>query len=115
MTQKILNFSFGTVFGTPCCWLVRISLFCSDQDPGGLLLLPEKGVSANFDISEVLSVMDTLLLVAAREVRELCSCFFVMSFVGTQTQAASLPFWIQLFVAVQVSRISFSNQLSVFL
>lgn len=43
-------------------------MFCSDQDPGGLLLLPEKGVSANFDISEVLSVMDTLLLVAAREV-----------------------------------------------
>lgn len=51
-----------------CCWLVRRSLVCSDQDPGGLLLLPEKGVSANFDISEVLSVMDTLLLVAAREV-----------------------------------------------
>ncbi|KAM9525586.1 zinc finger ZZ-type and EF-hand domain-containing protein 1 isoform 2-T2 [Guaruba guarouba] len=39
----------------------------SDQDPGGLLLLPEKGVSENLDISEVLSVMDTLLLVAARE------------------------------------------------
>lgn len=43
-------------------------MFCSDQDPGGLLLLPEKGVSANFDINEVLSVMGTLLLVAAREV-----------------------------------------------
>ncbi|NWH71920.1 ZZEF1 protein, partial [Piaya cayana] len=41
--------------------------YFSDQDPGGLLLLPEKGVSANFDINEVLSVMETLLLVAARE------------------------------------------------
>lgn len=40
----------------------------SDKDPGGLLLLPEKGDLANMDISEVLAVMNTLLSVAAREV-----------------------------------------------
>ncbi|RMC10852.1 hypothetical protein DUI87_12564 [Hirundo rustica rustica] len=48
-------------------WNFYNKLHQNDQDPGGLLLLPEKGVSANFDMSEVLSVMDTLLLVAARE------------------------------------------------
>lgn len=61
-----------------CYWLVRRFLFCSDQDPGGLLLLPEKGVSENLDISEVLSVMDTLLLVAAREVTVLALFIFLL-------------------------------------
>uniref|UniRef100_A0A8D0GHU4 Zinc finger ZZ-type and EF-hand domain containing 1 n=1 Tax=Sphenodon punctatus TaxID=8508 RepID=A0A8D0GHU4_SPHPU len=42
--------------------------YFSDQDPGGLLLLPDKGVSTDLDISQVLSVMDSLLLVASREV-----------------------------------------------
>lgn len=41
----------------------------SDQDPSGLLLLPPKGAPADFDISPILSVMETLLLVATREVR----------------------------------------------
>ncbi|XP_054857932.1 zinc finger ZZ-type and EF-hand domain-containing protein 1 isoform X2 [Eublepharis macularius] len=41
--------------------------YFSDQDPGGLLLLPEKGTSANLDVDQVLSVMETLLLVASRE------------------------------------------------
>lgn len=40
----------------------------SDKDPGGLLLLPEKGDLADMNISEVLAVMSTLLSVAAREV-----------------------------------------------
>lgn len=40
----------------------------SDKDPGGLLLLPEKGELADMDISEVLAVMNTLLSVATREV-----------------------------------------------
>ena len=41
----------------------------SDQDPSGLLLLPPKEVSTDFNISPILSVMETLLLVATREVR----------------------------------------------
>ncbi|XP_060768529.1 zinc finger ZZ-type and EF-hand domain-containing protein 1 isoform X2 [Neoarius graeffei] len=41
--------------------------YFSDQDPSGLLLLPPKGAPADFDISPILSVMDTLLLVATRE------------------------------------------------
>lgn len=44
---------------------------CSDQDPSGLLLLPPKGAPSDFDISPILSVMETLLLVATREVRPL--------------------------------------------
>lgn len=42
---------------------------CSDQDPSGLLLLPPKGAPSDFDISPILSVMETLQLVATREVR----------------------------------------------
>ncbi|XP_066513503.1 zinc finger ZZ-type and EF-hand domain-containing protein 1 [Hoplias malabaricus] len=41
--------------------------YFSDQDPSGLLLLPPKGAPADFDISPVLTVMDTLLLVATKE------------------------------------------------
>ncbi|XP_005056507.2 PREDICTED: zinc finger ZZ-type and EF-hand domain-containing protein 1 [Ficedula albicollis] len=69
----------------------------SDQDPGGLLLLPEKGVSANFDISEVLSVMDTLLLVAARE------CEMMMLDVAQQESGVVLS---SLFWSVQGSLLS---------
>lgn len=46
-------------------------LLCSDQDPSGLLLLPPKGAPSDFDISPILSVMETLLLVATREVSPL--------------------------------------------
>ncbi|XP_027737886.1 zinc finger ZZ-type and EF-hand domain-containing protein 1 [Empidonax traillii] len=69
----------------------------SDQDPGGLLLLPEKGVSGNFDISEVLSVMDTLLLVAARE------CEMMMLDVAQQESGTVLA---SLFWSVQGSLLS---------
>uniref|UniRef100_A0A3B4C7N7 Zinc finger, ZZ-type with EF hand domain 1 n=1 Tax=Pygocentrus nattereri TaxID=42514 RepID=A0A3B4C7N7_PYGNA len=41
--------------------------YFSDQDPSGLLLLPPKGAPADFDISPVLTVMDTLLHVATKE------------------------------------------------
>uniref|UniRef100_A0A672L7F8 Zinc finger ZZ-type and EF-hand domain containing 1 n=1 Tax=Sinocyclocheilus grahami TaxID=75366 RepID=A0A672L7F8_SINGR len=41
--------------------------YFSDQDPKGLLLLPPKGSPSDFDISPVLTVMDTLLIVATRE------------------------------------------------
>ncbi|OXB64763.1 hypothetical protein ASZ78_016290 [Callipepla squamata] len=71
--------------------------YFSDQDPGGLLLLPEKGVSANFDISEVLSVMDTLLLVAARE------CEMMMLDVAQQESGTVLS---SLFWSVQGSLLS---------
>ncbi|NXU59508.1 ZZEF1 protein, partial [Turnix velox] len=69
----------------------------SDQDPGGLLLLPEKGVSSDFDISEVLSVMDTLLLVAARE------CEMMMLDVAQQESGTVLS---SLFWSVQGSLLS---------
>uniref|UniRef100_A0A8B9J2G1 Zinc finger ZZ-type and EF-hand domain containing 1 n=1 Tax=Amazona collaria TaxID=241587 RepID=A0A8B9J2G1_9PSIT len=69
----------------------------SDQDPGGLLLLPEKGVSENLDISEVLSVMDTLLLVAARE------CEMMMLDVAQQGSGTVLS---SLFWSVQGSLLS---------
>lgn len=56
----------------------------SDQDPSGLLLLPPKGAPSDFDISPILSVMETLLLVATREVRPLshtqCLNCFIMLF-----------------------------------
>ncbi|XP_061104197.1 zinc finger ZZ-type and EF-hand domain-containing protein 1 isoform X3 [Conger conger] len=41
--------------------------YFSDQDPSGLLLLPPKGAPADFNISPILAVMDTLLHVATRE------------------------------------------------
>lgn len=40
----------------------------SNQDPSGLLLLPPKGAPSDFDISPILVVMETLLLVASKEV-----------------------------------------------
>lgn len=45
----------------------------SDKDPGGLLLLPEKGDVADLNNTEVLAVTSTLLSVAAREVTGGCS------------------------------------------
>ncbi|XP_034149248.1 LOW QUALITY PROTEIN: zinc finger ZZ-type and EF-hand domain-containing protein 1 [Esox lucius] len=41
--------------------------YFSDQDPSGLLLLPPKGAPSDFDVSPVLSVMETLLMVVTRE------------------------------------------------
>ncbi|XP_039612710.1 zinc finger ZZ-type and EF-hand domain-containing protein 1 isoform X1 [Polypterus senegalus] len=41
--------------------------YFSNQDPSGLLLLPPKNATADFDTSPVLTVMDTLLLVAVRK------------------------------------------------
>ncbi|OWK15367.1 ZZEF1 [Cervus elaphus hippelaphus] len=57
--------------------------YFSDKDPGGLLLLPEKGDLANMDINEVLAVMNTLLSVAARE----CELLMVD---GAQREAGSV-------------------------
>ncbi|XP_035999307.1 zinc finger ZZ-type and EF-hand domain-containing protein 1 isoform X3 [Fundulus heteroclitus] len=41
--------------------------YFSNQDPSGLLLLPPKGAPSDFNISPILLVMETLLLVASRE------------------------------------------------
>ncbi|XP_058020399.1 zinc finger ZZ-type and EF-hand domain-containing protein 1 [Ahaetulla prasina] len=41
--------------------------YFSDQDPGGLLLLPDKGISADVDVTQVLTVMNTLLMVMSKE------------------------------------------------
>ncbi|XP_069741096.1 zinc finger ZZ-type and EF-hand domain-containing protein 1 isoform X2 [Narcine bancroftii] len=41
--------------------------YFSIQDPSGLLQLPQKEVPVEFDVNSVMTVMDTLLLVATRE------------------------------------------------
>ncbi|XP_067393968.1 zinc finger ZZ-type and EF-hand domain-containing protein 1 isoform X3 [Emydura macquarii macquarii] len=74
-----------------------LCMYFSDQDPGGLLLLPDKDVSEDFDINQVLSVMDTLLLVAARE------CEMMMLDVAQQESGTVLS---SLFWSVQGSLLS---------
>ncbi|XP_078294074.1 zinc finger ZZ-type and EF-hand domain-containing protein 1 isoform X2 [Panthera onca] len=71
--------------------------YFSDKDPGGLLLLPEKGDVASMNSSDVLAVMSVLLSVAARECELL-----VLS--GAQGEAGSVLF--SLFWAVQGSLLS---------
>ncbi|XP_066491104.1 LOW QUALITY PROTEIN: zinc finger ZZ-type and EF-hand domain-containing protein 1 [Tiliqua scincoides] len=63
--------------------------YFSDQDPGGLLLLPEKGTSMDLDVAQVLTVMETLLLVASRE------CEMLMQGVAQQdtSSVVSSLFW----------------------
>lgn len=56
--------------------LWKCSFFFSDQDPGGLLLLPDKGTSADVDVTEVLTVMRTLLVVMSKEVVVFKNVFF---------------------------------------
>uniref|UniRef100_A0AAY5EHD3 Zinc finger, ZZ-type with EF hand domain 1 n=1 Tax=Electrophorus electricus TaxID=8005 RepID=A0AAY5EHD3_ELEEL len=63
--------------------------YFSDQDPSGLLLLPPKGAPADFDISPILTVMDTLLLVAARE----CEVMMVDSSGGPSQKVLLSLFW----------------------
>uniref|UniRef100_A0A7M4EG06 Zinc finger ZZ-type and EF-hand domain containing 1 n=1 Tax=Crocodylus porosus TaxID=8502 RepID=A0A7M4EG06_CROPO len=71
--------------------------YFSDQDPAGLLLLPDKGSFADFDINQVLSVMDILLLVAARE------CEMMMLDIAQQESGTVLS---SLFWSVQGSLLS---------
>uniref|UniRef100_A0A671TYH1 Zinc finger ZZ-type and EF-hand domain containing 1 n=1 Tax=Sparus aurata TaxID=8175 RepID=A0A671TYH1_SPAAU len=71
--------------------------YFSDQDPSGLLLLPPKGAPSDFDISPILSVMETLLLVATRE----CEVMMVDGKGG-----ASRTVLLSLFWALQGSLIS---------
>uniref|UniRef100_A0A3Q3EHT6 Zinc finger, ZZ-type with EF hand domain 1 n=1 Tax=Labrus bergylta TaxID=56723 RepID=A0A3Q3EHT6_9LABR len=71
--------------------------YFSDQDPSGLLLLPPKGAPADFDISPILSVMETLLLVATRE----CEVMMV-----DESSGASRTVLLSLFWALQGSLVS---------
>ncbi|XP_062414058.1 zinc finger ZZ-type and EF-hand domain-containing protein 1 isoform X3 [Pungitius pungitius] len=71
--------------------------YFSDQDPSGLLLLPPKGAPSDFDISPILSVMETLLLVATRE------CEVMMA---DESSGASRTVLLSLFWALQASLIS---------
>uniref|UniRef100_A0A3P8R6J0 Zinc finger, ZZ-type with EF hand domain 1 n=1 Tax=Astatotilapia calliptera TaxID=8154 RepID=A0A3P8R6J0_ASTCA len=68
-----------------------------DQDPSGLLLLPPKGAPSDFDISPILSVMETLLLVATRE----CEVMMV-----DENSGASRSVLLSLFWALQGSLLS---------
>ncbi|KAM9348292.1 zinc finger ZZ-type and EF-hand domain-containing protein 1 [Symphorus nematophorus] len=63
--------------------------YFSDQDPSGLLLLPPKGAPADFDISPILSVMETLLLVATRE----CEVMMVDGSGGASRAVLLSLFW----------------------
>uniref|UniRef100_A0A3B5B598 Zinc finger ZZ-type and EF-hand domain containing 1 n=1 Tax=Stegastes partitus TaxID=144197 RepID=A0A3B5B598_9TELE len=71
--------------------------YFSDQDPSGLLLLPPKGAPADFDISPILTVMETLLLVATRE----CEVMMV-----DESSGASRTVLLSLFWALQGSLLS---------
>nr|XP_019941221.1 PREDICTED: zinc finger ZZ-type and EF-hand domain-containing protein 1 isoform X3 [Paralichthys olivaceus] len=71
--------------------------YFSDQDPSGLLLLPPKGAPSDFDISPILSVMETLLLVATRE----CEVMMV-----DESRKASRTVLLSLFWALQGSLLS---------
>ncbi|XP_023145659.2 zinc finger ZZ-type and EF-hand domain-containing protein 1 [Amphiprion ocellaris] len=71
--------------------------YFSDQDPSGLLLLPPKGAPSDFDISPILSVMETLLLVATRE----CEVMMV-----DESGGASRTVLLSLFWALQGSLLS---------
>ncbi|XP_010745158.2 zinc finger ZZ-type and EF-hand domain-containing protein 1 isoform X1 [Larimichthys crocea] len=63
--------------------------YFSDQDPSGLLLLPPKGAPSDFDISPILSVMETLLLVATRE----CEVMMVDGSGGASRTVLLSLFW----------------------
>ncbi|TRY99292.1 hypothetical protein DNTS_003987 [Danionella cerebrum] len=63
--------------------------YFSDQDPKGLLMLPPKGAPSNFDISPVLTVMDTLLIVANRE----CDVLMSESSGGSTWRVLLSLFW----------------------
>ncbi|XP_077167465.1 zinc finger ZZ-type and EF-hand domain-containing protein 1 isoform X1 [Paroedura picta] len=71
--------------------------YFSNQDPGGLLLLPEKGTSSDVDVAQVLSVIETLLLVASRE------CEMLMLGTAQQDSSSVLS---SLFWSVQGSLLS---------
>ncbi|KAJ7308911.1 hypothetical protein JRQ81_008188, partial [Phrynocephalus forsythii] len=62
--------------------------YFSDRDPGGLLLLPDRGTAAEFNVDQVLSVMETLLMVMRREGSLLSWCYLQLN--GSDAAAKSL-------------------------
>ncbi|XP_063313499.1 zinc finger ZZ-type and EF-hand domain-containing protein 1 isoform X2 [Pelobates fuscus] len=71
--------------------------YFSEKDPSGLLLLPDGAVSADFEISQVLSVMEKLLLMSLRE----CKLLVVDTSQGECSSILHSLFW-----AVQGSLLS---------
>ncbi|MEQ2253214.1 hypothetical protein ILYODFUR_029901, partial [Ilyodon furcidens] len=63
--------------------------YFSNQDPSGLLLLPSKGTPSDYDISPILLVMETLLLVASRE----CEIMMVDGGTGASRTVVLSLFW----------------------
>ncbi|XP_063059602.1 zinc finger ZZ-type and EF-hand domain-containing protein 1 [Engraulis encrasicolus] len=63
--------------------------YFSDKDPSGLLLLPPKDAPADFNISPVLSVMDTLIRVAMRE----CEAVMVEQSKGPSRKVLLSLYW----------------------
>ncbi|XP_077596261.1 zinc finger ZZ-type and EF-hand domain-containing protein 1 [Stigmatopora nigra] len=64
--------------------------YFSDRDPRGLLLLPPKGASPDFDISPILEVTQTLLLMATQE----CEVLMAEGAGGLSRQSVLLSlFW----------------------
>ncbi|XP_077447834.1 zinc finger ZZ-type and EF-hand domain-containing protein 1 [Stigmatopora argus] len=72
--------------------------YFSDRDPRGLLLLPPKGASPDFDISPILEVTQTLLLMATQE------CEVLMAEGGGELSRQSVL--LSLFWALQGSLLS---------
>lgn len=92
-------------------WISRLLLcVCSDQDPSGLLLLPPKGAPSDFDISSIRSVMETLLLVATREVRPQTRFQYVITIHQQPTLVSPylhIPYFSDFFsLTVQLSSVS---------
>ncbi|XP_030041854.1 zinc finger ZZ-type and EF-hand domain-containing protein 1 isoform X2 [Microcaecilia unicolor] len=63
--------------------------YFSEKDPGGLLMLPEKETTEDFDISQALSVMDALLLVSTQE----CKMLMTDATPGECSSVLSSLFW----------------------
>uniref|UniRef100_A0A3P8VT83 Zinc finger ZZ-type and EF-hand domain containing 1 n=1 Tax=Cynoglossus semilaevis TaxID=244447 RepID=A0A3P8VT83_CYNSE len=63
--------------------------YFSDQDPSGLLMLPPKGAPADFNVSPILSVMETLLSVATQE----CEVIMVNGSSGPSRTVLLSLFW----------------------
>ncbi|XP_056909607.1 zinc finger ZZ-type and EF-hand domain-containing protein 1 [Takifugu flavidus] len=63
--------------------------YFSDKDPSGLLLLPPKGAPADFEISPILAVMESLLYVATKE----CEVMMVDGSGGASRMVLLSLFW----------------------
>ncbi|XP_053310913.1 zinc finger ZZ-type and EF-hand domain-containing protein 1 isoform X2 [Spea bombifrons] len=90
ITEEVQPQSAHITFKSLCSYF-------SEQDPSGLLLLPDMAAPADFDIGQVQSVMEKLLLMAERECKLL---------VADSSQGECGPILHSLFWAVQGSLLS---------